>query len=235
MTLSLLCIPFAGSGAGFYRAWPNGGEQGLRIVPLQMPGREERFMEAPYKDAGEAAEDLAGAALRLVGGAERVALFGHSLGAVLAYETARALRARGFDALEHLFVSGSPGPRSGRTGRTAELDDDTFVERVAELAGYRHEALDDPDLRDVLLPLLRADVALHEDYRPVTDEPLTLPVTALRGADDALVSRAQCADWEAATTGPFELRELAGGHMYLTDGSRELLAVIEAAARAART
>ncbi|MEY2230924.1 MULTISPECIES: thioesterase II family protein [Streptomyces] len=235
MTLSLLCVPFAGSGAGFYRGWPNGADQGIRIVPLQMPGREERFLEDPYKDAAEAAKDLAGAALRLVGGAQRVVLFGHSLGAVLAYETARELQTQGFTALEHLFVSGSPGPRSGRTGRTAELDDDTFVERVAELAGYRHEALDDPELREVLLPLLRADVALHEDYRPVSDEPLTLPVTALRGTDDALVSRAQCATWETATTGPFELKELAGGHMYLTDRQQELLAVIDAAARGART
>ncbi|MFD6910541.1 alpha/beta fold hydrolase [Streptomyces virginiae] len=235
MTLSLLCVPFAGSGAGFYRAWPNTGEHGIRIVPLQMPGREERFLEDPYKDAAEAAKDLAGAALRLVGGAERVMLFGHSLGAVLAYETARELRAQGFTALEHLFVSGSPGPWSGRTGRTADLDDDTFVERVAELAGYRHAALDDPELREVLLPLLRADVALHEDYHPLSDEPLTLPVTALRGTDDALVSRERCATWETATTGPFELKELAGGHMYLTDREQELLAVVDATARGART
>lgn len=110
MTLSLLCVPFAGSGAGFYRGWPNGADQGIRIVPLQMPGREERFLEDPYKDAAEAAKDLAGAALRLVGGAQRVVLFGHSLGAVLAYETARELQTQGFTALEHLFVSGSPVP-----------------------------------------------------------------------------------------------------------------------------
>ncbi|MEU5839508.1 alpha/beta fold hydrolase [Streptomyces diacarni] len=235
MFLSLLCVPFAGSGAGFYRSWPKRGEGSPQVVPLQLPGREERFLDAPWTDALEAATDLARSALRMVDGTGPVALFGHSIGAVLAYETARKLQAQGFEQLQHLFVSGSPGPWSGRTERATGLDDDSFVARVAEFAGYRHSALDDPDLREVLLPLLRADVALHENYKPVSDEPLTVPVTALRGVDDTLVSRAQCEEWAAVTSGPFGMTELPGGHMYLIGNEQRVLDVIDAAVEAAHT
>ncbi|AKG46648.1 thioesterase II family protein [Streptomyces xiamenensis] len=223
MTLSLVCLPFAGSGAGFYRAWKKLEVAGVDVVPLQLPGREERFIDPPHSDVATAALELAADAMRLTKDKEHVALFGHSLGAVLAFETARALLAQGHPTLRALFVSGSPGPWTGRTHRATGLDDDAFLARVNEFAGYRHAAFDDPDMRELLLPLLRADVAMHEDYRPADDRPLDLPVTALRGADDRLVSAADSAQWAAATAGAFTAHEFPGGHMYLTESATALL------------
>ncbi|MEU5050471.1 alpha/beta fold hydrolase [Streptomyces sp. NPDC021096] len=222
-SFSLVCLPYAGSGAGFYRPWNALGLEGGQVVPLQLPGREELFLDDPYEDAADAARELAPRVVELVGEQAPVALFGHSLGAVLAFELARELLRLGHPGLRHLFVSGSPGPWSGRTERATGLGDEEFIERVGEFAGYRHEAFDDPDLREILLPLLRADVAMHENYKPASDEPLPIPVTSLRGADDQLVSRAQAEEWQAATSARFAYREVPGGHMYLVDSPKSVL------------
>ncbi|MEU0949233.1 thioesterase domain-containing protein [Streptomyces canus] len=220
---ALVCLPFAGGGAGFYRGWTEVPDAGPRITPFQLPGREELFAEEPYDDVVTAAEQLAPRIVSSTAEYDGFALFGHSLGAVLAYEAVKALARLDAPAPEHLFVSGSPGPRSGRTDRATGLGDDEFLARVEQFAGYRHEALDDPELREILLPLLRADVEMHENYKPRSDEPITVPVTALRGSDDTLVGADQAREWSGVTTAAFHYVEIPGRHMYLVDAARPLL------------
>lgn len=222
----LVCLPFAGSGAGFYRAWKDIPTYGIDVLPVQLPGREELFLDEPFSDALEAAAHLAPQVAELTAEMPRFGLFGHSLGAVLSYEIARELGRLGHPAPAHLYVSGSPGPWHGRDARATGLDDVEFLERVQEFAGYRHEAFDDPDLRELLLPLLRADVAMHENYKPSSDEPLDLPVTSLRGMEDSLVSREHALQWREVTRGAFRHLELPGGHMYLADAPETLLRAV---------
>lgn len=228
MKHSLVCLPFAGGGAGFYRAWKDLPASAPRIVPLQLPGREEKFIEEPFRDVIEAAAALAPRVAELTGGGP-VSLFGHSLGAVLAYELARRLEHDPGVDLRRLFVSGSPGPWTGRSRRATGLNDDEFLDRVQEFAGYQHDALDDPDMRELLLPVLRADVEMHENYKPVSDELLSTPITSLRGASDELVSLEQAAEWRDATSADFELVEMPGRHMYLVESP---LPLVEAVVRA---
>ncbi|WSX27309.1 alpha/beta fold hydrolase [Streptomyces sp. NBC_00984] len=230
MTHALVCLPFAGGGAGFYRAWKELPDHAPRIVPLQLPGREELFVDEPFRDVIDAADALAPSIAGLTRGGP-VALFGHSLGAVLAYELARRLEQDPAVELSHLFVSGSPGPWTGRSRRATGLADDEFLGRVQEFAGYEHDALADPDLRELLLPILRADVEMHENYKPVTDELLHTPVTSLRGTEDRLVGREQAAEWQHATSAAFRLVDLAGEHMYLTESPLPLIDAVSAALR----
>lgn len=227
---TLVCLPFAGAGASFYRPWQRLADQhALDILPLQLPGRERRIDEEPHRDAAAAADGLLADLLAAFADSpkpHRIALFGHSLGAVLAYELARRLVDTPGVELVGLFASGSPHPAEQRERRATGLDDDAFLERVNEFAGYTHEALQDPEMRELILPTLRADVEMHESYAPATGEPLPVPVTCLRGAGDTLVSRAEAAAWERTTDRAFRAVELPGGHMYLTDSAPELLAVV---------
>lgn len=224
---TLLCFPYAGAGAGFFRPWRGQDPMAVDVIGVQLPGREERFTELPYRDIHEAVDDLAGQVLGLLAGRSPVVIFGHSLGAVLAFEMAHRIQAAGNPAVAHLLVSGSPGPAAVRLNPATGLPDDEFLARVLEFAGYSHPALDDPAMREVLLPSLRADVEMHENYRPPTSRPaLRTPITALRGADDRLVSRADLEEWANATTGGFRAAELPGGHMYLVDGAAEIFALV---------
>lgn len=225
MRFSVACLPFAGSGASFYRPWQKLAGEKMRVVPLQLPGRQERFADEPFTEVTDV-RSLAPELMRQAGPGP-VVLFGHSLGAVLAFELARELERLDFDQLEHLVASGSPGPWHGRPQRATGLDDDAFLARVREFAGYDHEVFDNPEMRELLIPLLRADVAMHEDYKPAADPLLSIPVTAVRGIDDTLVSPAQAAQWRETTTGPFFAENVPGGHMYLSDDPRLVLATIE--------
>lgn len=225
--IPVLCFPFAGAGASAFRRCQEYPSPVLRICPVQLPGREERFDEQPYTDVVGAVDELLPDVLDLVEGSTRVALFGHSLGAVLGYEMAHRLCQLDGLAVVRLFVSGSPGPWTRRDRRATGLTDEEFLERVREFAGYTHPALEHPELRDMLLPTLRADVAMHEDYLAPSPKPLAAPITSIRGAADELVSAAQAREWAAATSVGCSAVELPGNHMYLVDSPAELVRAME--------
>ena len=224
---ALVCVPFAGAGASFFHPWrePAGGR--WRLIPVELPGRERRFMEEPYRNVAEAARNTVDAVADAIGDGGRAVLFGHSLGAVLAYELVHLLSARDVH-VERLVVSGSPGPWTQRERRATGLPDEEFLARVEEFAGFRHEALDHPEMREMILPVLQADCEMHENYVPSTDDPVSVPICSLRGSVDGLVSAEQAQEWQKATTAGFSSAEFPGDHMYLVDRAREVLDVIEA-------
>ncbi|MFJ2026549.1 thioesterase II family protein [Streptomyces sp. NPDC087897] len=234
----LICLPFAGAGPSFFTPWQHLAPEGLRILPVSLPGREKRFAEPAYTSAAPAADDaytqVAAALGSGAGGGGRAVLFGHSMGAVLAYEVAHRIeRSGGAIRLDTLVVSGAPGPWTPRTDRADGLPDEEFAARVRTFAGYDHPALAHPEMRELLLPTLRADVRLHETYVPSFEGPLSVPVLSVRGRDDALVGAAEAAGWGRATTGKLTVAEPAGGHMYLAERPGDLLDLVAAEVRAA--
>ncbi|MFD8146634.1 thioesterase II family protein [Streptomyces sp. NPDC059708] len=223
---TLLCVPFAGAGPSFFHPWRELAAGRWRLASVELPGRERRIMEEPYRNVYEAAKGSIDDVVADLGGeGARTVLFGHSLGAVLAYELAHLLGERGIH-VERLVVSGSPGPWTQRERRAAGLPDEEFLARVEEFAGFRHEALDHPEMRELILPVLQADCEMHESYVPSTDVPLAVPIRSLRGADDGLVTAEEARQWQAATTAGFSYAEFPGDHMYLVDAGREVLDAI---------
>jgi surfactin synthase thioesterase subunit len=225
--IPVLCFPFAGAGASAFRRCQEYPSERVRVVPVQLPGREELFGEQPYTCVGDAVDGLLPGVLERLGGDRTVALFGHSLGAVLAYETAHRLAQLDGLTVGQLFVSGSPGPWTRRERRATGLTDGEFLDRVREFAGYTHPALVHPELREMLMPTLRADVAMHEDYLAPSGKRLDVPVTSIRGGADELVSAEQAAEWAAATSREFRQVELPGSHMYLVDAPADLVRLFE--------
>lgn len=219
-------LPYAGGGASFYRNWPPlSGDSNAEMIGIQLPGREEMFDEPWPRSMADTVtfvrEQIGNNATTY----DRIALFGHSFGALLAYEVARALCADGHVPV-HLFVSGSADPATSLRRDPAPLSDDDFVQRVESLAGYTHPALAIPGLREVVLPILRADVELHETHHRTVVDPLPIAVTALRGGKDHLVGFDDCERWAKVTTVDCEVVELPGGHMYLVDDPGPVLETI---------
>ncbi|AOR31552.1 thioesterase [Streptomyces fodineus] len=222
----LLCAPFAGAGPSFFHPWRALSAGRWRVVPVELPGRERRILETPYRNVAEAARNAVDDIVADLGEGARTVLFGHSLGAVLAYELVHLLSARDV-SVDRLVVSGSPGPWTQRERRATGLPEEEFLARVEEFAGFRHEALDHPEMRELILPVLRADCEMHENYVPSTDEPVPVPICSIRGGSDGLVGAEQAQEWRKATTGGFSYAELPGDHMYLVDRAREVLDLIE--------
>ncbi len=225
MHTSLVCLPFAGAGASFFRKWRPLAPEQLTLVPVQLPGREERFHEPLPTDIGAAMDEACAWVIGQVAGATSIALYGHSFGAELAYELTRRLRGHGVP-VDRLFVSGSPGPRDRHVERVSDLPDAEFLEGLRRVAGYRHPAMDNPDMLEIMLPFIRADNRMHENYRSAYDTPLDVPISSIRGQDDHLVTTAEVAAWAAETSAEFSLVEIDGGHMYLTDNPAVLLKTV---------
>jgi surfactin synthase thioesterase subunit len=221
--IPLVCLPFAGAGASFFYPWNAIADEEIEIVAIQLPGREWRIHEDPYRNAAKAADELFPEIAEELGGGGPVMFFGHSLGAVLAYELAHRFSASAAFQVTQLIVSGSPGPWTRRTRRATGLPETEFLERVREFAQYNAETMENPEVRELVLPILRADVEMHEDYVPSTDDPLAAPITSLRGSHDELVSAERASEWAKATSRVFEFTELPGSHMYLVEGADGIL------------
>ncbi|MFC5286560.1 thioesterase II family protein [Actinokineospora guangxiensis] len=210
----LLCLPHAGAGASAYRTWGQGLPEEIAACPVQLPGRESRMGETPYDRVEDIADDLAGALFADATGLRTpYALFGHSMGAIVAFALAQRLRERGLPEPVHLFVSGRQAPHL-RTS-LPDLRHLGITELAAELAtlgGTPRQVLDNPDLLGMIAPLLRADFAVNETYRHTGEAALDIPVTAFAAAADPRASVHQVDGWREATAGAFHLHRLPGDH-----------------------
>jgi surfactin synthase thioesterase subunit len=233
MPIPLICFPFAGAGPSFFTPWQRYRLEVVDLVPVEIPGRERLIDRPTHREVEPLVAEVADSLKDRLAAAQEtgVAVFGHSLGAVLAFEMGRLIERQNLAPLVHVFVSGSPGPFSRRQDRATGLVDEAFLAKVEELSGYHHAAFDDEMLASILLPTLRADVMMHEDYCADPGAGVSAPVTAFRGLADTLVSAEQAREWEETTGSVFRYAEIPGGHSYLRDSSGPLLHLIQSTLR----
>ena len=224
--IRLLCLPYAGGGASFFKAWRRIDSSTVDIIGIQLPGRENLIRQPHPATVADAVDAVLPACEEHLAQPAPVCLFGHSSGAVIAFEIARRLDVLAPGRVSRLFVSGSAAPWLGRPGSATGLSDDKFVTAVQSFAGATHPALAEPRLRSLVLPPLRADVRMHEEYQVPFGIATDTPITAMRGDQDALISEAATKEWAHATRGDFDYVTLPGEHMYLTDGRADLIALV---------
>lgn len=221
----LFCFPYAGAGAAVFSRWPDELPADLELCIPCLPGRDARVDEPPATAMALLVADLAQEMLPML--TLPYALFGHSMGALIAFDLAHELSAIRL-APSHLFASAQRGPRLPYPAQPIfALPDDRFLAAVLD----RYQAIPEPVLRQpdliaLLLRTLRADFTLVEDYRYHAADRLACPVTALGGMDDQKIPREQLSAWSLESSGPFDLRLLPGGHFFLNESRRELLAII---------
>ncbi|MER7234261.1 alpha/beta fold hydrolase [Streptomyces olivaceus] len=232
--LRLFCFAHAGGGSAFFRPWRAAMAPDIEVCPVVLPGREARIRETPHTRMAPLIDELV-TELRphLV---HPYAFFGHSLGSVVAYETARALRRLGDPGPEALAVSGRPAPHApSRRPPVSHLGDEEFMAEMVRLGGTPAEVVGQPEMVRFFLLVLRADFELNETYRPQPGGPgLTCPVHAFSGDHDPLATPQEVAGWRDVTSGHFRMRVFPGGHFYLKD-SVEFAAAVRAGLVPART
>ena len=223
--LRLFCFPYAGGGASLYRTWAKRLASSIEVCPVQLPGRENKLGEQPFTRLQPLVEAIADALFPLLD--TPFAFFGHSMGAIISFELARQLRRdRGLEP-EHLFVSGHRAPHlPSLEPPTFELPEPELVEELRRLNGTPQAALEHPELLELMLPVLRADMAVCQTYEYGDEPALRCPITAIGGLEDVDVSRQRLEAWREHTAAAFKLRMLPGDHFFLHSQQFELLRII---------
>ncbi len=220
--LRLICFPYSGASASIYFDWANVLPSSIEVVAVQLPGRANRLSEPLLTDMASVIQGVMAGLPSLLD--RPFALFGHSLGAQEAFETTLALRRQGLPQPARLFVSGHGAPHAEDPEKLLlhRLDDEAMVRELRKMNGMAPEILENDELMQLVLPILRADFTISETYDYQPEPPLACSISAYSGLQDRYVTREQMQAWKELTTGDFRLRMFPGDHFYL-NSSRMLL------------
>jgi medium-chain acyl-[acyl-carrier-protein] hydrolase len=210
----LFCFPYAGGTATSFRPWAQHLPPGVELRGVQPPGRGSRMLEPPFTDLEEMVTSL----VKVIGehSDKPMAFFGHSMGAVVAFELARRLRRESKPGPFHLFLSGRRAAQlPSDEERTFDLPEPEFLDSLRRLNGTPREVFEHAELLQLMLPLLRADFSVCQtyDYRP--EPPLNCPITVFGGVEDPEAGREALEAWSAQTSGGFTLHMLPGDHFFV--------------------
>ncbi|MFX0576369.1 thioesterase II family protein [Nocardia nepalensis] len=223
----LLCFPPGGGSVTAYRALAECFDDGIAVAAVQYPGRQDRLGEPALDDMDTLADRIVDEVLNQ-GPVQRLSLFGHSMGATVAFETARRLERKG-QTLTTLFVSGRPAPTFVEEGRLHLGSDDDLIgdlERLATDPASVRILREEPGLAELVLPAVRSDYQTIETYRYLEGAPLSCDVSALVSTEDPTMSPEQAEQWREHTRGSFEHTVFPGGHFYLDDKVSEVADLI---------
>jgi medium-chain acyl-[acyl-carrier-protein] hydrolase len=223
--IRLFCFPYSGAGSSLYAGWRKAFPEEIAVMPVELPGRGMRFAEPPFTRIEPMVGAAAVALMPLF--SRPFALFGHSMGALAAFELARYLQRNHGIQPTHLFVSGHGAPHLPDDGEHVhDLSDDKLVAKLREMNGTAEEVLAHPELRELLLPVLRADFSVCETYHYAVGEPLGCPISALGGLADPYVDRDALNAWNIHTRSSFSMHMFSGDHFFLQSEESSVLQIL---------
>jgi medium-chain acyl-[acyl-carrier-protein] hydrolase len=223
--IKLFCFPYSGANATIYYSWSGILPNFIEVNPIQIPGRGNRISEPSYRNI----QDLAQAAAEALDPHfdKPFAFFGHSMGALVSFELARVLRDTSKAELKYLFVSGHQAPQVPDEREVFyNLPEEEFISKLRVLNGTPEEVLQDDELRELIIPVLRADFEACDTYIYRSEKPLECPICACSGLQDKYVSRNGLQAWEKQTINKFTRRLFPGDHFYINSAHMLLLKVI---------
>ncbi len=220
--LRLFCFPYAGGSAQIFRPWSNQLSNMLEVYPIELPGHGRRRKETPFRDFQTLLNAIVPVIIPDLD--KPFAFFGHSMGALIAFELACKLRDQGQPLPSHLFVSGRRAPQlQDKNPPTYNLTDEELVKKLHWLKGTSSSLLDDPEMMQLMLPILRADFTVCETYQYIKKAPLPCPITAFGGWRDPASRRGGLQGWREHTTANFTKKTFPGNHFFLHSAQTHLL------------
>jgi pyochelin biosynthetic protein PchC len=223
----LVCFPHAGGSAAYYFPLSRMLTPGIEVLAVQYPGRQDRRREECIDDIPDLADRIFDA---LSTWTDRpLAFFGHSMGAILAFEVARRQQLRTGTAPQWLFLSGRRAPSRHRDDKVHLRDDAGLLAEIRMMGGTDPRVFDDPEIVSAILPMTRADLKAVETHVYTPGPALDCPVTALVGDRDPKTTVDEAAAWAGQAAGEFELRVFPGGHFYLDEHRSDVATTISVA------
>jgi surfactin synthase thioesterase subunit len=221
-SVRIICFPYAGGGAGVFRPWTTHLPAGVDLFVANLPGRDERLQEHTIDRMSRLVVLFVDALASQIDGP--FCFYGHSMGALVSYEVTRELRRRGLPLPLHLFIGAFPAPQTKpRKEPVHELPDDQFIAEMVRSKATPTAVLDQRDLLQIVLPRIRADLAVIETYAYTPEPRLPVPITTFGGAADTMVNRAELEAWRQQTTDFFSVRMLLGDHYFIDTNRARLL------------
>jgi medium-chain acyl-[acyl-carrier-protein] hydrolase len=219
----LFCFTYAASSAQIFYRWNDYAPEWVEVSGCELPGHGARLGEKPYDTQDAAALEIANTLEPLLD--RPYALFGHCLGAALAYEATRILRERGKAQPVHLFTSGARGPHLGIPIADVEsMEDDEFIEHMHKAYSAPIDFLRHPEMRPLFLPMVRADARMTQNYRYQPGPPVSYPITAVAGQTDPDVQMEHLEGWHRHTDAKVTTRIYPGNHFFFLEAAPGLLA-----------
>lgn len=224
----LFCFPHVGGAATVYRMWPQELSPSIDVCAIQLPGHGRRIEETPFKHWQLLIQELDQVLYPYLD--RPFFFFGHSMGALLAFELARSIRRNHGLQPERLYVSalGAPHTRVQHAEPRHTLSDENLLKEFRDLGGTPQEILDHPELMQMFLPVLRADLEILETYEYQHDSPLDCPITCFGGTEDPEVEVEDLEAWRELTRNSFSFRQLSGDHFFIHSSRKKLLNILSA-------
>lgn len=222
--IHLFCLPFAGGSYYAYRNFERYLSKGIRPVLLDLPGHGRRMKEALLTDLHKMADDMFVQIEREL--REPYAIYGHSMGAALAYLLARKTAARKMPEPLHLFVSGRQSPSVGSKEKDAYLlPKQEFIRRLEAYGGIPKEILAEKELLDFFEPIIRADFQAIGTYIHHDTQPLNIPITVMIGLADKTTYQ-EALKWQEVTRKKITVRQFPGGHFFIFEHTADICRII---------
>jgi len=222
----LFCFPYAGGGASVFGGWSSQLPDWIEVLSLQLPGRESRLREPPLRSMDAVVAQLAPQVAKLAD--LPFVFFGYSLGALIAFETARALRRAGHAMPRHFFVAASIAPQVEHANDPLihQLPDERFYEGLRRYQGIPEALLTNAEFMSLMLPMLRADFEVLETYCNVTEPPLNVSMSAYGGLSDPEIGPDAIVAWNEQTSARFTAQFFPGDHFFLRSAVKPLLTAV---------
>lgn len=216
----MFCFPFAGGGAAAFNGWVKYFQNSVTVCPVQLPGREEKIGEIPYSDMDTLVDDLVQEIKQY--DRNKIILFGHSMGAKMAYGVAKKLAEADFE-IEVLIVSGSRVPHIMEPNPIHDLPDEEFANEISRFDGTPKAIFENKELLNFFMPMLRADFIMDETYHTSEIVKLSCPIEALGGISDKEADEETMVKWGEYAESIFNLSMFEGGHFFIREKEDEVL------------
>ncbi|HEY4112097.1 thioesterase II family protein [Puia sp.] len=225
-TIRLFCLPFAGGNKYSYREFEEKMPPFIRPVALEYPGRGARIREPLVASLPDLTDDLFAAIKNKLNEGD-YAIFGHSMGGLVALLLARKIAGEGYPPPMHLFITGTTGPFAyAREGRARhKLPKQEFIQEIKELDGSPDEILQNEDLLNYFEPILRSDFKAAETYEYEKSRPLDVPFTVITGTEEDMTEE-DILTWQMETTRRVDFRKMKGKHFFIFDHSDTIIGII---------
>jgi surfactin synthase thioesterase subunit len=213
----VFAFPYSGAGSSAYHQWASYfSQRNIDFIGMRLPARENRMGEEPVSNLSLLINSLSSEIIPFLN--KPFVFFGHSLGALIAFELCRALRKKGASLPAHLFVSAFHPPSQPNPNKALhQLAENEFIDGIRAYGNTSEKVLSNALLMELLLPMLRADFALHETYHYKKEPPLSCPITVFKGDQDNFAKARDMSAWQQETNSYYEEIEYRGGHFFLND------------------